>query len=308
MAKEIIKRQKKESWEIRQSFKFWYENKFFNKWMKKFTMPEKMTYQEFYYIMKKFWSDGTIACTQKINIPEEVVDMVNPWVFTPWVMANKYNCYDFPTHARAINTRGVNYISVEAKELDKDIVIGWCQANHKSVYSMLAPKINQIVDVEMVIRICTKNQQAPWIVVASPEDKKAVDSLIESLEGDEPVLITMLEDLKNVKSLNSSAPYVVDKLEQLRQKLEDDCDTVIGESNVGIAQKKEHFTDDEVQANNSQIQENADNYVDEINAFFERIKNASGLGWEFKIELAHEIEMEYNDNEDDKPEEEPNDE
>ena len=289
--KSYFLRSEKESSDIRKSFKFFYENKFFNKWMNKFKF-DGLSYQEIHYIMKKLWCDGTIACSLRIN-PFMVADRLPKVVFTPWVMAVTYNCYDFPNYARCINVRGVDYISNETLEVDDGIVLGWCQANHKPVYSMIAPKINQLVDLEMVIRICTKNQKAPWIIGMSPEDKKAVDSLIEDLESDEPILITMLNDLKNAKALSSEAPFVVDKLEAQRQKIEDDIKTILGVANVGIAQKKEHFTDDEVQTNNSEIESNDEEYLKYVEDFIKRCNNA--FGTQFSVSLSQERIMEYND-------------
>lgn len=279
---------------MRTAFETYYINKFFNKWMKKFNV-DGLDYQEKYYIFKKFWYDGTIACSKRLN-PSAVEDMFSKVVFTPWVMATTYNCYDFPTHARAINVRGVSYIDGEtAFELDKDIVIGWCQANHKGIYSLIAPKLKQLVDLEMVIRICTKNQKAPWILATSPEDKKAVEQLKDDLDSDKEFILTMLNDLKNAKSLISGAPFVVDKLEAQRQKVEDDIKTLLGIQNVGIAQKKEHFTDDEVQTNNSEIDETSEEYLDEIQDFFDRCNNCFGTS--ISVSLSYQFKEDYNEDE-----------
>lgn len=285
--------------DIRTSLKFFYDNKFFNLWMKKFKIGG-MGYQEAYYLMKKFWYDGTVACSRRINIPKAVEGMLPSFVFTPWVMAERYNCYDFPTHAMCINTRAVSYINTKPLEVDKEIVLMWCQSNHKGVYSSIEPKLKQLVDIEMVIRICTKNQKAPWVVGFSPEDKKAMKKFIEDFESDEPMISTMVNDLKNTKALVSAAPYVVDKLEAMRQKIEDDIKTMVGVSNVGIAQKKEHLTDDEVQTNNKEIEETTDDFIDEISQGFER--NNSVFGTKFTIELAHPSN--YNEEEEDEQEEE----
>lgn len=274
---------------VKANFKFFYDNKFFNIWMNKFKI-NGLDYQEKHYVMKKFWSDGTIASSKRIN-PEEVEDRLPKIVYTPWVFANTYNCYDFPNYARCINVRGVSYISNEILKVDKDIVIGWIQANHKGIYSSIECKINQLVDLEMVIRICTKNQKAPWIIGMSPEDKVAVNSLITQLESDDPVLITMLNDLKNVKALNSTAPFIVDKLEAQRQKIEDDIKTSLGKSNVGIAQKKEHFTDDEVQTNNAEIRDNDEYFLVYMKDFFDRTNKTFGTS--ISVELADDGIIEY---------------
>ena len=277
--------------DMRTAFKAFYINKFFNMWMKKFKFGQ-LDYQEIFYIMKKYWFEGTIACSERLN-PPEVAEMLPKCVFTPWVLSGVYNCYDFPTSARCINVRAVSYISNKVLEIDKEIVIGWCQPNHKGVYSSIDAKIHQLVDLEMIIRVCTKNQKSPWIIAFSPEDEKAVKQLIEDMDGDDPVLTTMLKDLKNTKALTSGAPFIVDKLEAQRQKVEDDIKTMLGMSNVGIAQKKEHFTDDEVQSNNAEIQESNDDYLDEIKAFLERCNKTFGTS--YSVELAHENQLEYNE-------------
>lgn len=289
--KSKIERNKVSSSRIRQDFKFYYDNKFFNKWMNKFKFSENLSYQEIHYIMKKFWSNGTIACSRRLNPIED--ERLPKLVFTPWVMAQTYNCYDFPNYATCINTRGVTYINTNELEVDKDIVLGWCQANHKGIYAMIEPKVNQLVDLEMVIRICTKNQKSPWIIAMSPEDRKAVDQLISDMESDEPILVTMLQDLKNAKALNSTAPFILDKLEMQRQKIEDDIDTQIGESNVGVAQKKEHLTDDEVQSNNVVIQNNDEDFLYYVEDFFKRIKECFGI--EYVVELKREEFIDYVD-------------
>ena len=289
---ELIRR-KNDPVDMRKAFEFFYNNKFFNMWMKKFKFTG-LDYQESYYIMKKFWFEGTIACSLRLN-PPQVAERLPKLVFTPWVMSQTYNCYDFPNYARCINVRAVSYININELEVDKEIVIGWCMPNHKGVYSLIAPKLQELVDLEMVIRICTKNQKAPWIIAMSPEDKLAVEKLIDDMSSDDSVLITMLNDLKNTKALTSGAPFVVDKLEAQRQKVEDDIKTSIGKMNVGIAQKKEHFTDDEVQSNNQEIEESSEDFLDEVKAFFDRCNKTFNV--EIGIELSHEPEEVYNEEE-----------
>ena len=67
-----------------------------------------------------------------------------------------------------------------------------------------------------------------------------------------------------------------------------------------IAQKKEHFTDDEVQTNNKEIEETNDDLIDEISQGFERCNSV--FGTMFTIELAHSSI--YNEEEGYKEEEE----
>ena len=189
MAKEKVYRPRFSSKDIRKKIKFFYVEKFFNKWMNKYEYPQ-LNYQQKHYIMKKFWATGTNACLSIKTADKElaglmdqgVVDMKeNQIIFTPWAFANRYNIYDFPTHARPINTRGVKFIPNEALEIDKDIVIGFAQKNHKSVYSSIEAKIEELVDVEMKKRVSRKAQSQPWMFTFAPEDFEQAKILQEQL-------------------------------------------------------------------------------------------------------------------------------
>ena len=107
-------------------------------------------------------------------------------IFTPWVFADRYNIYDFPTHVRLVNTRGVKFITTDALEIDKDVVILYAQKNHKSVFSSIEAKINEIVDLEMKKRVALKAQAQPWMFAFSPEDFEQAKVLQEQIENDEP--------------------------------------------------------------------------------------------------------------------------
>ena len=284
MAKEIVFKPRVSTKEIRNRIKFYYNEKFFNKWMNKYDYPE-LNYQQKHYIMKKFWCEGTIACS-KIEEADNIlaglidsgeIDMKeNKIIFTPWAFANRYNIYDFPTHARLINQRGVKFITQRILEIDKEVVIGYAQKNHKSVYSSIQAKIEELVDVEMKKRIARKAQAQPWLFAFSPEDYNKVKNLHDQLENDEPYLFNAFEEVDKIKNLSSSAPYIVDKLEQDRQKIENDILTMLGVNNVGIGEKKEHLIVDEVNANNQDVKEMSVSYLNEIKDFFDRVYKVLG--------------------------------
>ena len=119
MPKTIIKLERKTNKDIRKKIRFFYVEKFFNKWMSKYFYPS-LNYQQTHYIMKKFWSEGTIACS-RISEANDVlaglmkngfIDMgSNELIFTPYDPIRRYNIYDFMTHVRLINVRGVKFIT-----------------------------------------------------------------------------------------------------------------------------------------------------------------------------------------------------
>lgn len=313
MAKVKVYRPRISSNDVRKKIKFYYLEKFFNKWMNKYEFSN-LNYQQKHYIMKKFWSVGTVACSQ-IRSADPVlaglmddgsIDMgENKIIFTPWTFANRYNIYDFPTHVNLINTRGVKFITTKILEIDKEVVIGYAQKNHKSIYSSIEAKIDELVDVEMKKRVSRKAQSQPWMFAFSPEDFAQAKVLQEQLENDEPYLFAPFNDVDKVKGITSGAPYVVDKFEQDRQKIENDILTMLGVNNVGIGEKKEHLIVDEVNANNEDIEQQSISFRTEIEDFFDRVYKVFG----YKVdvydmnEMFKEAEDEVDEKEEDQDEE-----
>ena len=315
MPKKRIFKVRAKSADIRAKIRFFYMEKFFNKWMNKYDFPE-LNYQQKHYIMKKFWSEGSIACSLVGNadpvlaglMNDDVIDMKeNKIIFTPWAFADRYNIYDFPTHIRLINVRGMKFITQKELELDKDAVIIYAQKNHKSVFSSIEAKINEIIDLEMKKRTALKVQSQAWMFAFSPEDYDQAKVLQEQLENDEPYMFVPLEEVDKAKSLVSGAPYILDKMQEQLDGRINEILTILGVNNIGVGEKKEHLIVDEVNANNEDINQQSYSFTSEIEDGFERVNKVLN----FKVhvidinELFKEAEDEV-DEQDNNEEEETN--
>ena len=284
MSKTKYEKRKLTTQEIKSKFLFHYTEKFYNKWMSKYDVPE-LNYQQKEYIFKRFWSLGTIACID-ITINKSIQELLkagliskddmggNELVFCDWTPGATFNTYDYPTHARAINKRGFKFIPNEELMMDKEIVIIYAQKNHKSVFSSIECKLNELVDIEMKIRSARKAQSHGWLFTGSQEDEAKIKVLQDAMDDDEPYLFATFEEVDKVKGIASGAPYITDKLEQERQKVENDILTILGYNNVGVSEKKEHLTVNEVDANNEDIEASSESYAMNIQDGFDRIATA----------------------------------
>lgn len=295
------------SQKIKKAIKFFYMEKFFNKWMSKYEF-KGLNYQQQHYIMKRFWSYGTIACS-KFDGGEQmdklmsggIIDLKEDKViFTPWTFARRYNIYDFPTHIRLINTRAVNFISNQELELDVNAVIIYAQKNHKSVFSSIEAKINEVVDLEMKKRIALKSQSQPWLFVFDPEDYDQVKVLQQQLDDDEPYCFVPAKEVDKVKALTSGASYIVDKIQAQIDGRVDEILTMLGVNNLGVDEKKEHLVVDEINANNEDVQQQSYSFTSEIEAGFDRVNKV--LGYKVQVidlnEMFKEDEDEIDEKED----------
>ena len=221
MAKERVFRPKISNKDIKKKIQFYYTEKFFNKWMNKYDFVG-LNYQQKHFIMKKLWSVGSVACSQIKSADPLLAGLMengeidmgeNSLIFTPWAFDRRYNIYDFPTHLRLINTRGVKFITPNSLEIDREAVIIYAQKNHKSVFSSIEAKINELVDIEMKKRLALKSQAQPWLFAFSPEDYEQAKVMCQQIEEDNPYLFTPLQEVDKAKALSSGATYILDKLQ-----------------------------------------------------------------------------------------------
>ena len=94
------------------------------------------------YILRRFWAEGTCAA---FKIKDADVVGFAPWTTQTW------NMYDFPEEVLLVNKRGVPFIPMTTQVVDKDVVLGWYQRNHKPVMDIVSYYIDRITQVEMVI-------------------------------------------------------------------------------------------------------------------------------------------------------------
>ena len=113
MAKKRITRNYSSN-ETQRKIRTMYFNKYYNMFMNLFEWSG-LTTEEQVYIMKKFWSLGTIAAFKIKNL-----DILG---YAPYA-AYGWNMYDFPEEVNLINERGVPFIPATTQVVDKDVVLG----------------------------------------------------------------------------------------------------------------------------------------------------------------------------------------
>ena len=263
--------------------------KYYGIWMNKYIIPE-LDYQQNNYIFRKFYSDGTIA-----GFIAEETKGSNDYpqglpVFCPW-SGNTINLYDYPIQVTLINTRGVPFIPATLQTVDKDVVIGWVQANRKPVKEIVNYYAERLDLIEQVIKTNLNSHRVPWLLITTPEDEKAVEELFEKIMGGESALYVPSDFAEKLKILTSGNQFIIDKLYDYKKAIEDELRESLGCDNLGVKNKKEHLITDEIVSNDEITEESGDIFFDEMQAFCERFSETFG----FKIH----IEKRNKDEEDD---------
>lgn len=165
------------------------------------------------------------------------------------MIGGQLDVYRVPTIRKAYATNGYN------KELD--------QTNSVIIYNNYL-RTNSLLDIEMYARriyelertidVNVKQQKTPKIIQCNENQRLVMRNLYMQYDGNEPYIFGDKNlDLNNVKVFDTTAPYVADKLNQLKREIFNEALTYLGISNVNI-QKKERLLSDEVTRNMGSIE------------------------------------------------------
>ena len=287
--------------QARQAMKNVIINRYYNLYMSAYKFSGDIDYQASEFILKRLWADGQIAGFVLAGASGQDKFKQGLPVFVPFA-ANYWNIYDWPVTVNLINTRGVKFIPVGQQTVDKDCVIGYAQKNRKSVYTFVEYYAERMVDVLMVIRMNLKTCKMPWLIGGTPESEQKLKELFSRLDNDDPELYINADDIDKFKALVSGAPYNIDKLYNYYCALESELREYLGFSNLGINEKKEHLITSEIQVNNEVIAANKEHFLDNLKAFFERMKEYLGPVITVEMnepEVSVQEDEEYNEEEED---------
>ena len=290
MAKRVFSKREVNPNIIREAIKNQYLLKYYNLFMNSYKFTG-IDYQQKDYLLRKLWATGTIAC-----ISRKIVD-IQQLVFCPYA-TSKLNLYDFPVDVTLINTRNVPFIPKGFQKVDEDVVLIWGMRNKRSILEMVMAFIEKIVDVEMILRTNLRSHKTPWVIAYTPESQLQREQLRNMLDDDDPMLFLDI-DSSNAKALVSGAPYIADKLYNLKQCYENELREFLGINNMGVNEKKEHLITGEIEVNNEIVVSSGECFLDCLKEACQRIKEV--FGYDISVELNKPDEMEYNEDEEDDP-------
>lgn len=276
------------------------ENKYFGLFLNAYKFPSLSTENQ-RYLLKKLWTNGCAAFfiiegTKKdatlrqalTNTSVNTISMTNPEdngipCIVPFAV-NQWNIQDEPSVINLINVRGATFIPRDLKVVNKDVCIIWAHKSHAPVRMLAQYYIDQMVEVQATIDMNLFVHKLPRLVVCSPEDEARVKELMEKIERGEKKLFLSADDaqaIKNVLDSGSNGSYIIDKLKQYMQILENELLTFLGINNVPV-EKKERLITDEAQSNDQLIQECGACFVDALEESCKNIENV--LGYPMPIE------------------------
>lgn len=160
------------------------------------------------------------------------------------MIGGNLDVYRVPTTRRAYATNGYN------KELtEKDSVIIFNNYLHTNSMLDIEMYSRQLYEIQRTIDVNVIAQKTPVLIRCTENQRLVMKNLFMQYDGNEPFIFGDKNlDMNGISVLKTDAPFVADKLMQLKFQIWNEALTYLGISNVNM-HKKERLLNDEVTRN-----------------------------------------------------------
>lgn len=131
----------------------------------------------------------------------------------------------------------------------KDSVIIWNNLLHTNSILDVEMFARRLYNIDRIIDVNANAQKTPVLLQGTEKQRLTLLNLYKEYDGNAPFIFGDKNlDINSLKAFSTNAPYVCDKLYQLKTQIWNEALTYLGISNINI-QKKERLISDEVTRN-----------------------------------------------------------
>lgn len=170
-------------------------------------------------------------------------DLADRYVALSTMIGGQLDIYQVPKRRRAYAVNGYN------KELtDRDSVLIFNNYLREPDFPTLEIFASKLTEIDRSLDTNVKTQKFPVLIKAAESQRMTMVNLFKKYEGNEPMIMAAPAlDLDNITTLNTGAPFVADKLWDLKRQTWREAMEFLGIETV--ADKNAHVLEDEVSAN-----------------------------------------------------------
>jgi len=195
-------------------------------------------------------------------------------VIGPLVLAcaanGPFDVYNIPINRRAYANNGYQ------KQLtNTDSILIYNNMMHTNQIPLIRRYAYMLYELDQIIMVNAKAQKTPVLVQGSEEQRLTLKNLYMQYDGNQPFIFGDKNlDINGLKAISTQAPYVSDKIYELKTQMWNEVLTVLGITNLNLQKKERLVTDEAASANGATI---ASRYsrlearrmaADQINALF----------------------------------------
>ena len=210
------------------------------------------------------------------------------------MIGGKLNVYRIPMERRAYATNGYQR---ELDETNSVIIFN----NYLHTNSMLDVEMfsKRLYNLDRAIDVNANAQKTPVLIQCDESQRLTMKNLYKQYEGNEPFIFGSKGlDANGLKVLQTGAPYVADKLYELKTQIWNEALTYLGISNINVV-KKERMITDEVTRNQGGTVASRYSRLESRRQACKKINEMFGLDiWVDYREDFQDVEEQENENED----------
>lgn len=179
--------------------------------------------------------------TIKIGIPEQDQGTEGTYLALQVMINGPLDVYRIPINRRAYAANGYN------KQLDNtNSVIIFNNMLHTNNVLDVLQFARRLYNLDRIIDINANAQKTPILIQGTEQQQLTLKNLYQKYDGNQPVIFGDKNlDINALKAISTQAPYVADKLYELKTQIWNEALTYLGIPNVSY-QKKERMVTDEV--------------------------------------------------------------
>ena len=180
-------------------------------------------------------------------------------------LPSSLHCYSFEYQSDRKLYTGLNPLLTdkqkEQKEYQEAILV---QNNFESIPTCGTMELFalRLYEAEQTAYVNIKAQKTPVVLVVDEQQRLMMENLYNQYDGNRPFIFGDKQqfDSNILKSINTQAPYVADKLTEYKKEIWNEALTYLGINNI-LVDKKERIISDEANANNELINLNLQSYL-----------------------------------------------
>lgn len=160
------------------------------------------------------------------------------------VGGGRFDVYRIPIERRAYAVNGYQ------KTFNKnDSVIIWNNYLHTNSVLDVTQFAKRLYNLDRIIDVNANAQKTPVLLQCDETQRLTLKNVYMQYDGNQPVIFGDKNlDVNGIKTINTGAPYVADKIYELKTQIWNEALTYLGISNINT-QKKERMITDEVTRN-----------------------------------------------------------
>lgn len=184
------------------------------------------------YIELRLFETGSVVFFKDDVLGELCLDCIQQGNFDVYgnpITRRAYSCYN-------------NYQKVLD---DKDSVIIWNNYLRTNSVTDIQLYAKRLYDLDRSVDVNAKAQKTPLLIQCNEKQRLSMKNLYMQYDGNTPVIFADSNiDINGVKVVSTQAPYVADKLYQLKIQIWNEALTYLGISNLNINKSERLITDE----------------------------------------------------------------